>query len=239
MTASDRWQAVTSPLRPKIRTALNSIGVVRIQRRLGSTVEPLSDCWGADRGLSIHRRYVEQFLEEHRDDVRGDCLEFSESRYTTMFGGGAVTKADVMHLDDTNPSATVVADITKVGDLPADAYDCIICTHVLHMVYELEDAVAGLWRLLKPGGVLHVAVPQSSMCDDRYGELWRFTTDGLGRVLASSFSSDKLELRAYGNSLVAAGELRGLVAGDFDERFLDQHDPRFAIELCARAVKGP
>jgi hypothetical protein len=44
-------------------------------------------------------------------------------------------------------------------------------------------------------------------------------------------------VRAYGNSLTAIGELRGLVASEFDRSSLDYNDPRFAVEICARAYK--
>ena len=44
-------------------------------------------------------------------------------------------------------------------------------------------------------------------------------------------------MRAYGNSLTAAGDLRALVADEFTKAELEYHDPRFAIIVCARAVK--
>ena len=44
-------------------------------------------------------------------------------------------------------------------------------------------------------------------------------------------------VRAYGNSLTAAGEIRGLICEEFSEAQLQRHDPRFAVEVCARAIK--
>ena len=91
--------------------------------------------------------------------------------------------------------------------------------------------------MLKPGGTLLVAVPHISMCGPRSHEIWRFTPEGLSTVLGTSFGGENVTVRAYGNSLTAAGELRGLVADEFTENELNHQDPRFAVEVCARATK--
>jgi hypothetical protein len=200
-------------------------------------VEPLSYAWGVDRGLPAHRFHLEQFLIEHAADIRGRCLEFQDPLYARRLGGLAVESLDILHVDDSNLNATIVGDITKSGALPEGRFDCIICTHVLHVIFELHRAVAGLHRMLAPGGVLLVAVPHISMCDQRYGELWRFTPAGLRRLLETSFESKAITVFSYGNSLTAAGEIRGMVAAEFSAEELAAHDPRFAVEVCGRAVK--
>lgn len=199
---------------------------------------PLSVRWGMDRGLPIHRYYIAQFLAAHRADIRGVCLEFEDCLYVNWFGGSAVERVEILHGDNQNPKATIVADLTKPNNLPGAQFDCVICTHVLHIIPEPHRLVGELHRLLKPGGVLLVAVPQASMCDPRQGELWRFTREGLRLTLTTAFHDDQVSVEAFGNSLTAAGELRGLVAGEFSRAELNQHDERFAVEVCARAVKS-
>lgn len=129
------------------------------------------------------------------------------------------------------------ADLTRRNDLRCDQFDCIICTHVLHVISELDSMVNELYRILKPGGVLLVAVPHVSMCDPEQHELWRFTPRGLELILARVFHQVDVQVRAYGNSLTAAGEIRGLVSSEFSRAELDTHDSRFAVEVCARALK--
>ena len=209
----------------------------KARTRLAVSVRPLSENWGFDRGLPIHRYYLQQFLQEFRPDVKGHCLEFQHDTYTTQFGGMAVTKVEVLHLDDSNASATLVADLTKSNNLPGNYFDCIICTHVLHVISELDKAVSELYRILKPGGVLLVAVPHISMCDPDWHEIWRFTPEGLSVVLAKVFGKANVLIRAYGNSLTAACEIRGLASDELSKGILDDHDSRFAVEVCARAVK--
>ena len=210
--------------------------VARFQMDFG--VPALSDWWGTDRGLAIHRYYLEKFLAEFAPDIRGRCLEFQDPQYTPRFGGSRVTHLDILHMDESNPRATLVADLTKPNDLPGEAFDCVVCTHVLHTIFEAEKAVRGIHRILKPGGVLLAAVPQISMYGPDYGELWRFTPEGLRVLLSRVFGEDNVDWRAYGNSLTAAGEIRGLASHEFTKAELDQHDVRFAVEVCARAVKG-
>jgi SAM-dependent methyltransferase len=212
---------------------------VNARLRLGFDVEPLSYVWGFDRGLPLHRYYLEQFLEEFRADIRGHCLEFRDDSYTHRFGGGAVAKLDILHLDDSHPAATIVADLTKPNDVPSNAFDCIVCTQVLHLIFEVEKAVAEMWRILKPGGVLLATVPHISMCDPGWHEVWRFTPEGLGALVGKAFGSEAIAVRAYGNSLTAAGELRGLVAEESTKATLAYSDPRFALEVCVRAKKLP
>src|SRR5262249_15267843 len=189
------------PLKRLIKRALRLNGHLPYERhRLGKGVEPLSYLWGTHRGYALCRYYLEQFLWEFAADIRGPRLEFHEDWYTTHIGGASVTKLDILHLDDSKPQATVIADLTKPNDIPDDRFDCIVCTHVLHVIYELDRAVAELCRILKPGGVLLVAVPHVSMCDPGWHELWRFTEEGLSRVLAKAFGGGDVTTRAYGNS---------------------------------------
>ena len=108
---------------------------------------------------------------------------------------------------------------------------------MLHVIYEFEKFIAELHRILRPGGVLLIAVPQVSMCSANWGELWRFTEAGLRAALARSFDDKNITTRAYGNSLTAAGEIRGLAAHEFTKKELHHHDQRFAVEICARAMK--
>lgn len=202
--------------------------------------KPLSVQWGFDRGYPVHRHYIDLFLQEHAADIHGACLEFQDLLYVDRFGalaGGAVTRKDVLHLDRSNPHATIVADITEPNCIPDNTYDCIVCTHVLHGIYDLDAAVACLWRILKPGGVLLVAVPQVSLAGAEYHELWRFTAMGVRVMLARAFGANHVQVRAYGNSIVSAGELRGMVLHEFTARELYTHDPATASEICARAVK--
>lgn len=110
-------------------------------------------------------------------------------------------------------------------------------TYVLNVIFDVDKVVSELYRLLKPGGVLLAAVPQVNMCAPYWHDLWRWTPEGFHLQLAKVFSGPKITVRAYGNSLTTAGDIRGLVTDEFTKAQLDYHDPRFGIVVCARAVK--
>ena len=95
-----------------------------------------------------------------------------------------------------------------------------------------------LRRLLAPGGVLLLGVPHVAGIQPWWHELWRFTPEGLAWLGARSFGAGNVTLRSYGNTLTAAGAMRGLIAAEFSSRELGLHDDRFAVEVCLRAVKA-
>jgi SAM-dependent methyltransferase len=204
---------------------------------MGIGIGPRSYAWGFDRGTPVPRYFRERFMEQYRADVQGQCLEFQADDYTTCTGGSAMKRLDILHIDDANRAATIVADLSKSNSMPSNQFDCIICTYVLHIIVELDAVLAELHRILKPGGVLLVAVPLACMYDPSEAEQWRFTPHGLARLLKQAFGDGQVIVHAYGNSLTSGGELLGLVAEEFTESELAAHDERSAQIVCARAVK--
>ena len=164
-------------------------------------------------------------------------MEFQEDSYTTRYGKDKVVSLDIINKETGREGTTYVADLTKDNNLPGDYFDCIICTYVLHIVYEKEKAVSELHRILKTEGVLLICVPNITIHYPSYPELWRFTVEGLRKLLCEYFEEAKVDISGYGNSLTAAGELRGLGTKDFSETELNYQDPRFSQVICACAVK--
>ncbi len=207
--------------------------------RLGTGLAPLSVLSGNERGQPLHRYYIDRFFGEFRQDVRGRVLEFQNDQYASRFGGSNIQKLDILHKEGSGHSkrATIIADLTRPNNIPSDYYDCVICTRVLHIVRDLPAILSEMRRILRPGGVLLAAVPMTDMIEPWWHELWRFTPEGFGELVGSAFGSENVQIRAYGNSLVAAASMCGLTVEEFSRRELDTFDGRFAIEVCARAIK--
>lgn len=205
-------------------------------------VEPLSRLYGQDRGLPVDRHYIRRFLAEHAEDVQGHVLEVAENTYTEEFGGRNVSQGDVLDVDETNPAATVIADLTAADHVPGETYDCIICTETLHLIYDIRAAIQTLHRLLKPGGVLLATLPgisQISRYDmDRWGDHWRVTTASAQRLFEEAFPPGHVEVTAHGNVLAAAAFLYGVVAQELTDEELDHSDPDYQLEITVRAVKA-
>lgn len=202
---------------------------------------PLNKDWGGGRGQIADRHYIEQFLAEHAGDVQGHVLEFGDDSYTRTFGGAHVTQVDVLHLTADNPHATIVADLADGRSIPSDTFDCIICTQVLLLVYDLHAAIRTLYRILKPGGTVLVTVPgiQKISRGDmmKSGDYWRFTTLSMRRLFEEAFPRDHVNVKAYGNVLAAVAFLHGLAVEDLQREDLEYHDPDYEVTITLRAVK--
>lgn len=226
-------------LRRGLRTLAYYAALPWVRLRVIVGLAPVGDSWFA-RGQPVHRYYLGQFLARHAADIRGRCLEFQEDSYASRLGGTAIHQLDILHKEREGRAsqATIFADLTQPNDIASDTYDCIICTYVLHSVVDVDRMISEMHRILKPGGVLLVAVPNITIEYPQYGELWRFTALGLQLLLRRHFHNGIVETRSYGNSLTAAGELRGLAVNDFSTTEIEYDDPRYGLIVCARAVKS-
>ncbi|MDP9333990.1 MAG: hypothetical protein M3Q30_11885 [Actinomycetota bacterium] len=125
-------------------------------------LEPLSDRYGFDRGTPLDRRYIEVFLNEHRDAIRGSVLEVEDDTYTTMFGAGRAVTISVVDIDSSNPGATLLADLSEPDSLAPDTNDCIILTQTLHLLRRPGDCIENCYRALRPAGVSLATAPSLS-----------------------------------------------------------------------------
>lgn len=220
----------------------------RLQWRLGFApsllrrIAPINaNDFGESRGQCIDRYYIEQFLAAHEADVQGHVLEFGDDTYARKFGGTKATKVDVLHLTADNPRATIVANLESGRNIPSNTFDCILCTQVLHCIFEVHAAVRTLYRVLKPGGVVLVTDAGIQRVDSvdlaNEEEYWRFTSLALRRLFEEVFPQDHVEVDASGNVLASIAFLHGLAAEDLRQKDLDLSDPDYEVSIALRAVK--
>lgn len=199
--------------------------------RAGSSV-PLSDSFGFDRGKPIDRHYVEAFIDANRANIRGSVLEVADDGYSRRFGE-QITSQDVLDLDAGNPQATLVGDLADGKILPARRFDCVVLTQTLHLIFDLDAAVAHVRQALKPNGVLLVTVPGISPVDDIEWH-WSLTEQSLKRLLSRHF--DDVAVQSYGNLFAATAFLHGAAVQEVSRRKLDRLDPAYPVIVAARAV---
>lgn len=61
----------------------------------------------------------------------------------------------------------------KIDDLESDIFDCVTLWHVLEHFHDPFKYAAEIYRLLKPGGVCVIALPNSNSYDAKYyGSFW-------------------------------------------------------------------
>lgn len=224
----------------EVAERLNAHGVSRVDLGDLRRTQPISPCWGRDRGKAIDRHYVEGFLNAHRGDVRGRVIEVRDATYTREFGGNAVTSHDVLDIDPGNAEATIVADLRRADAIPSESYDCIILTQVLQLIDDVGAAVAECARILKPGGVLLATVPTTIRVDDEGGldgDFWRLTEASARKVFAEAFPVGSFDVTPYGNVLACASFLYGMSVEEVGTASLDELDPTFPVLIGIRAVK--
>jgi SAM-dependent methyltransferase len=204
-------------------------------------LQPISRSFGLDRGLPVDRYYIERFLEAHASDIHGRVLEVGDAAYTRKFGAARVSRSDVLHAVDGNPHATVVGDLSTGAGLEADAYDCLVLTQVFPFIFDVRAAVQHAHTALRPGGVMLATVPglsQISQYDrERWGDYWRFTSQGIQRLFDQVFGLSQVETKVYGSVLAATALLQGLAAEELGADELDYLDPDYEVTIAVRAVK--
>jgi SAM-dependent methyltransferase len=209
---------------------------------------PISNSFGLDRGQPIDRVYVEDFLRRHGEAagvIRGRVLEVQDDLYATQFGDRAsIERIDVLDVNPRNRNATVIADLGDAPDLPSDAFDCVICTQTLNLIYDVQAAVRTLHRILKPRGTALVTVPGISQIvrpphsGGTSGDYWRFTTMSAKRLFEATFHTADIIVEAYGNVLTSGAFLYGLAAEDLKPSELSARDPDYQLLVAVKATKA-
>jgi SAM-dependent methyltransferase len=203
-------------------------------------LQPVSREFGYDRGLPIDRYYIERFLETHRRDVAGRTLEIGDDEYTRRYGGDRTTRRDVLHVHGRNSAATIVGDLADAPQIADGIFDCIVVTQTLHLIYDVDLAVATLHRIVRPGGVVLATFPGiSQVSGDEWSRTWSWGFDSrlARRLFASRFGEHNVTVEAHGNSLASAAFLQGLATADVTAAQLDADEAGCELLVAVRAVR--
>jgi SAM-dependent methyltransferase len=203
-------------------------------------VTPIDADFGFNRGTPVDRYYVERFLQRHAADIRGRVLEIGDSAYSQRFGGHQITRQDVLHVAADAPQATITGDLSQPGLLPRDAFDCMVLTQTLHLIFDLRAAIAEMYSALKPGGVLLVTVPGISKIDPgEWGNswYWSLTHHSARRLFAEVFGQDNVAVSAFGNVYAATAFLQGLALEEVKHNKLDIEDASYPLIVTVRAQR--
>jgi glycosyltransferase involved in cell wall biosynthesis len=202
--------------------------------------QPISPNFGFDRGTPVDRYYIEAFVAAHRGDIRGRVLEVDDALYCRQFGTGIV-RQDVLDIKAGNPRATIVGDLSAPGVLPKDAFDCLVVTQTLQLIYDMPAAVMEMYRALKPGGVLLLTCPGISQIDrgdEGANWFWSLTRVAAERMFSAVFGAANVSVEARGNVYAAVCFLHGLALEEVDASKLEVLDPSYPLIVSVRALKS-
>jgi SAM-dependent methyltransferase len=206
-------------------------------------VRPYRTEFGWHRGPCIDRYYIEHFLSQHSQDIRGRAVEIGENLYMAQFGGDRITRADVLDFVQ-RPGVTLLADLTSASSIPDHSFDCIVCTQTLICIYDLRAAVDTLFRTLAPGGVALITLAGISQIvpasmNGGAEDLWRFTRPSAQKLFADVFGPENVTVQTFGNVLTSIALLHGLVVPELTPEEFAYNDPNYPMIVAVRATKPP
>jgi SAM-dependent methyltransferase len=203
--------------------------------------KPFSRSFGHERGRPVDRYYIDRFIAAEAECVRGRVLEIGDNNYTREIGGERVTQSDVL-MPVPDPDATVIADLQDAPAIPDGSFDCIILTQVLQCIYDHHAAVRTMRRILKPGGAVLATLPFISALSGvdmaQWGEQWRYTSHSARRIFGDVFGPDNVEVRTYGNLVLAMAYLNGFAVEDLDPEDFEHVDPLIELISTVKATKA-
>ncbi len=119
----------------------------------------LSDWSGSRRGSALRL-----YFEAHRALLRGrEVLHWAPEPELRAWIGGRAAELGVKRyvtMDGFHPGVDAMYDITGIG-VADGSFDLVICHRVFEHVLDDAKAFAELFRVLRPGGLLHCSVPQA------------------------------------------------------------------------------
>lgn len=242
---SSRERAGSTPLLTRVRRRVRRLVRDATRIPVGAVrwgdfrnLQPICPEFGFSRGKPVDRHYIEHFLAEQANDIRGRVLEIKDPGYTRRFGGSRVERSDVLDINAENPAATIIGDLSDPDTLEAGTYDCVIFTQTLQFLYEPRQVLHHLHRSLKPGGALLMTVPGITPVRSRDAWYWNFTDRSVQAMLGEMFQQADVSVSAHGNLIAATAFLQGLSAGELRDAELASRDPAYQVVIGARAIKA-
>lgn len=233
-TAGRQW--LRTPSQPSGLPAIGQVVAGDFER-----LTPFNNNFGYERGGPIDRYYIEGFLQKEAASIRGRVLEIGDNSYTRQFGGEQVSQSDILHVNENNPLATFVGDLSAAPQIPDNTFDCLILTQTLQFIYDFRGALHTCYRILKPGGTLLLTVPGITPLDKgewRDSWYWSFTDKALQRLGADTFpGGSSFDIASFGNVRIATAYLYGMGLPEVDQASLDYYDPQFQVINAVKAVK--
>jgi hypothetical protein len=201
---------------------------------------PVSERFGLERGTPVDRFYIEHFLAAKTKDITGKVVEIAENTYTLKYGTKVVS-SEILHVDNKNKDATIIADLTNTDSVPENIADAFICTQTLNFIYDVRTAIRSIRKMLKTNGKAIITVAglsQISRFDmDRWGDYWRFTDKSLKSLLSEEFGESNVQIEVLGNVYGATMLLHGIALEEVNISKLAVKDHNYQVIIGAVVTK--
>lgn len=201
---------------------------------------PVSRRFGNEHGKPIDRFYIDRFIEENKNAIRGTAMEIAEDRYLRKYEDN-IDKKLIMHVNGWG-DGVIRANLASGEGITSNMADCLICTQTIQFIYDITSTVKNIHKLLKPGGcalvTAHGLAPISLYDYRNWGEYWRFTDKALFELFSAVFGDENIGICSYGNVKVASAFLYGLTVEDLNPADFEYNDDQMQMVITVKAVKG-
>jgi SAM-dependent methyltransferase len=113
-------------------------------------------------GSYERQRLLCLYLDRNPDLVSGDVLQVGPERSIKNRYRPRARRWLAVDADPEHPLAEEAMDVRRLA-LPDEEFDFVLCSHVLDIVEEHDQAVAELYRVTCPGGTVLIQAPWRSV----------------------------------------------------------------------------
>ena len=197
------------------------------------STRPVDKVYGVERGGSIVRYYISDFLEKYKTLIKGNVLEIGGRDYTRKFGDKNCQSYSLFFEHGIENSGKdefdIYGDLSTGDGLEKGFYDCIVLTQVLNFVKDIDNVSQNLIDSLKVGGVVILTVagitPICRYDMDTYGQYWSFTDKSIFNMF--SRKNTEVSIVTYGNLKTTCAFLAGMAYTELDDDDLIYNDSDF------------
>lgn len=239
-SAEENWKVSSEEELKKIVRDLFSKKNPYIKLISDMPLMPVSKRFGLERGTAIDRFYIEKFLLEHREYIKGTVMEIADDRYMKMFAEN-ITESVILHVNGWG-EGIIQGNLATGEGIIENSVDCMICTQTIQFIYDVHSVVRNIYKLLKPGGVALLTaavISQLSLYDYKnWGEYWRFTDQSMKELFQEIFKEEQVKVYTYGNMKTAIAFMYGICQEEMERTDLEYQDEQFPMIVAAVARKA-
>ncbi|MBD2666452.1 putative methyltransferase [Richelia sinica FACHB-800] len=195
---------------------------------------PICQAFGITRGKPVDRYYLNQFIQEIKNQIVGNILEIGGTpKDKDFYEVNPGTSYQVMNIEP-GLGIDIVGDAHDVSIIQPASFDSIVIFNVLEHCYAPWQVVENIYTWLKPGGKCFAMVPNAVRLHATPVDYWRPLPDAFAWMFRN-FSQQKLYI--YGNPISVIASYHGIAVEELTSAELDAFHPDFPVATCIVAQK--
>lgn len=204
-------------------------------------LKPISRVLGCERGESILRKYVNQFIDENKSYIQGAVMEIGDRTYSNKYKDN-IGKSYVFDYNNGSDKYNIKGNLETGESVKEEFVDCFIFTQTLCFIYDVKAAAQNVIKMLKKGGTVLLTVTGISSITrgdyENYGLYWRFSDMAIKRLFAEIVEVESVEIKLYGNVKTAAAFLYGISPDELETEEMEYQDRDYQLLIGAIIKKG-